>query len=746
MQIEDILSKLKNIERKSNGYTARCPSHEDKHNSLSISQAKNGNILLHCHAGCSAQQVVTALGLKMNDLFIQKEKKQKKQIEAEYIYYNEYDKPLHKTIRNSGKSFLQARVNENGGWDFGLKDTKTIIYHLPEVKKAIAQGEAIYICEGEKDCDNLSKIGLTATTNPMGAGKWKTEYAQYFIGSKEVVILPDNDAVGIEHASQVAASLAGKAESIKILCLTEIYPDLSKKGDISDVLEVLGLEETLRRLSLEAAKTEAYTSPLASEAAEVRLIPFEFNDIGNAKRLVVLYGDTIRYCPEWKEWFYFSCGYWKEDIEGYLYAMARETIKKLETESIEEENEAMKKFVVKAGNHSRIEAMLEQAKTFTENDIPIVADRWDVNNSLICLKNVTVDFQIGEKTAFPLVREHRREDFITKQLPFDYDESATCPIWEQFLMDIIPDQETRDFVRRAIGYTLTGFTSEDMLFILHGSGSNGKSTFVETIGEMLGKYAKTIKPETLIMNDKSNAMKTEIASVCGARFVRTSEIDEGKRLSESLVKQMTGGDRISTRFLFGRDFEYDPTYKIWISTNHKPKIYGNDDGIWRRICLIPFEVTIAKEKRDKFLDLKLKKELPGIFNWAIKGLMEWKAHGLNPPEKVQRANAQYRSDEDVLQGFIDDCIEKTVQLSIGASELYDFYKLYCEQNGTVVLSSTSFGKKMHDDKGFEKTKSAGRMFYTGIRIREDVKENLKSPIISASGKVEPCKAEDTPWR
>lgn len=516
------------------------------------------------------------------------------------------------------------------------------------------------------------------------------------------------------------------------MALTSLAGTMRAKGMGFEAILAALLAENKARcnppLNEEEVKVIAFSIAKYEPSSKIiSLIPYELNDVGNAKRLIALFGDNIRFCPEWNVWLYYSDGYWQKDIEGNVYAMARVILAQLGIEVKQlEDNMSLLKFVSRSGNHSRIAAMLDQAKTFTENDIPVVAERWDSKHHLLCTKNVTIDFLLKEKNAFPKIRGHSREDFITKQLSFSYDGTAECPTWNSFLIDIIPDEQTRLFVQRAVGYTLTGLTSEDMLFILYGTGSNGKSTFVETLGEMLGRYSKTIKPETLIVNDKSNTIKTEIAAICGARFVRTSEIDEGKRLSESLVKQLTGGDTVSTRFLFGKDFEYEPTYKIWISTNHKPKIYGNDDGIWRRICLIPFMVKIEGEKKDKFLDLKLKKELPGILNWALKGLVEWKKQGLNPPPEVQNATLEYRKDEDVLQGFIEDCLEKAQNHSISASELYDFYKLYCEQNGTVLLTSTTFGKKMSTDKGFEKTKSMGKMFYVGVKIKEKVMESLKN--------------------
>lgn len=460
------------------------------------------------------------------------------------------------------------------------------------------------------------------------------------------------------------------------------------------------------------------------EPARKSLLPFKLNDIGNAQRLVEAYGSDIRYCPEWNCWFNYD-SYWQKDLEGKIYAKARDTIAMLDAEANSRGEDKLIAFATKSGFHSRIEAMINQAKTLVEYGIPVVSNRWDANENLICLKNATIDFKLEDKNSAFTVREHKRLDYITKQLDFEYNSSAQCPRWESFLEDIIPDKETRDFVKRAVGYTLTGSTREDMLFILHGSGSNGKSTFIETIADMLGTYAKTIQPETIMQKEKSGALNTEIASICGARLVKTSEIDEGKRLSESLVKQLTGGDKISTRFLFGRDFEYEPTYKVWISTNHKPKIYGNDNGIWRRICLIPFEVTITDDKKDTDLDKKLADEMAGIFNWALEGLMDWKKHGLKPPSKVSAATMEYRMQEDLLQSFIDNCIEVTQGNSISATDLYRYYEWYCEQNGITKLSSTKFGTKFREDKGFEKKQICGRVYYVDIKIKKEIEESFQ---------------------
>lgn len=464
------------------------------------------------------------------------------------------------------------------------------------------------------------------------------------------------------------------------------------------------------------------------EPASQSLIPYKLNDVGNAERLAALYGADIRYCPEWKAWLIYK-GYWKVDVRGEIYAKARQMLVQLDKEALQYEDKKLTSFVTRSGCHTHIQGLLNQAKTLVEHGIPVEASMWDTNDSLISLENATIDFNLKYQDKSFIVRDNQRQDYITKQLPFSYDEAAKCPRWEKFLEDIIPDLQTRLFVQRAIGYSITGSTCEDKFFILHGSGSNGKSTFIKIISDMLGSYAKTIQPETLMKKERSGAINTEIASICGARFVKTSEIEEGKKLAESLVKQLTGGDTISTRHLFGKDFEYEPTYKIWLSTNHKPQIYGADKGIWRRICLIPFEVTIREEDKDADLDKKLRKEIQGIFNWALEGLMKWKNEGLVPPEKIQSAIENYRAQEDLLQGFIDDCIMQEVGALTSAAELYSYYEWYCRQNAIVQISTTRFGTKIREDKGFVKKQLHGRVYYSDIKIKEEIRKGIKIVLV-----------------
>jgi len=259
--LNEILNNLKNVKGNGNKYTALCPAHEDKNSSLSISE-DNGKTLIHCHAGCSTETIVQALGLKMNDLFTEEKEYEKPKIkfpkngkpEAEYIYYDIDGNIVHKTIRYGKqyeKPFSQARPHpdKQGAWLYSLKGIKTVLYNLPNVIESIKEKKPIFIVEGEKDCDNLGKLGFTATTCPMGAGKWKDDYSSY-LKNAIVYIVPDNDETGEKHAEQVSKSILKHAESIKILHLKEVYKKLPNKGDITDFFHALGKRKGIELLNL----------------------------------------------------------------------------------------------------------------------------------------------------------------------------------------------------------------------------------------------------------------------------------------------------------------------------------------------------------------------------------------------------------------------------------------------------------------------------------------------------------------
>jgi putative DNA primase/helicase len=232
------------------------------------------------------------------------------------------------------------------------------------------------------------------------------------------------------------------------------------------------------------------------------------------------------------------------------------------------------------------------------------------------------------------------------------------------------------FVQRAVGYSLTGSTNEQCLFILYGSGANGKSTFLNTISAMLGDYARQTPTDTLLVK-RGDGISNDVARLHGARFVSAMEVDNGRRLAEAQVKQLTGGDLMAARYLYQEFFEFRPQFKLFMGVNHTPVIQGTDHGIWRRIHLVPFTVTIAKEDQDKRLVEELHAERSGILRWAVEGCLTWQAEGLEPPTAVAEATEEYRAEMDVLARFLLECRDVGPEARVATGLLYARYVGWC---------------------------------------------------------------------
>jgi len=250
---------------------------------------------------------------------------------------------------------------------------------------------------------------------------------------------------------------------------------------------------------------------------------------------------------------------------------------------------------------------------------------------------------------------------------------------------------------------------------LHGAGANGKSTLLNIIGALLGDYAQTAIFDTFLAKKEERSVNNDIARMQGKRFVSAIEAEGERRLSEVLVKQLTGGDTVTARFLFAEFFEFSPQFKIWLACNHKPIIRGTDHAIWRRIRLIPFTVTIPEAARDKHLTEKLRAELPGILAWAVQGCLTWQKTGLQTPEEVKSATNEYQDCMDTIGAFISECCILTPEVRSKASDLYEVYKKWCEAGGEYALNQRSFGLRL-TEKGLDHVKSSGN-YRKGIGIK-----------------------------
>jgi len=334
------------------------------------------------------------------------------------------------------------------------------------------------------------------------------------------------------------------------------------------------------------------------------------------------------------------------------------------------------------------------------------ADPWLLNTL-----NGTVDLQTGA------LRKHRREDQITRLCPVPYEREAPAPVWNGFLERVLPDPEVRTFVQRAMGYTATGVTSEEVFFLPYGSGRNGKSKFLAAIEHVLGTYAKSTRPETFL-SKKSDLIPNDVAALAGARYVPTREAAEGRKLDIALIKQLTGGDTMEARFLGKEFFRFTPILKLWFAVNHKPNIQDMSVSIWERVLLIPFTVFIPPQERDRQLDRKLRAEAPGILAWLVRGCLEWRANGLKPPAAVRAATEEYREEMDPLAGFLADACFMAPEVRAKSALLYQQYQAWAEANGEPPLSNRQFGRRL-SDCGLQPIRFVGgTRGWQGIALRE----------------------------
>lgn len=436
-------------------------------------------------------------------------------------------------------------------------------------------------------------------------------------------------------------------------------------------------------------------------------------DVGNAERFEAFAGERFRYVHPWGAWIWYDGTRWQRDTDGEAVRSARDTLRATAAEAgtlpDEDERESLNKHALDSESASRLTAML----TLAQSLLPVATEALDADNDLLNCANGTVDLRTGA------LRPHDRADRITRKSPVAYDPAAACPLWDAFLDRVLGGSaELVGFLQRAVGYSLTGHTSEQVLLLLYGIGANGKSTFLETLRALLGDYA-TQADFTTFLKREGEGVRNDLARLVGARFVSAVEAEAGKPLAEALVKQLTGGDTITARFLFREFFDFRPAFKLWLAANHKPQISGGDHGIWRRIRLVPFTVTIPEGERDPQLTAKLQRELPGILAWAVRGAVAWRAGGLGAPPEVQAATASYRDEMDALGPFLEEAVVPAAHARVTARDLYEAYEAWCASNGERPRSQKSFAMGLRE-RGFEAVKGAkGVRCWAGLRPREE---------------------------
>jgi putative DNA primase/helicase len=324
-------------------------------------------------------------------------------------------------------------------------------------------------------------------------------------------------------------------------------------------------------------------------------------------------------------------------------------------------------------------------------DLTVSATDFDKHGYLFCVKNGVLDLAKGE------FREHRREDLLTRCADVIYDPQATCPLWLQFLNGIfLSNQDTIRGVQKIFGRCLTGDVIEQHFYLLFGPGQNGKTVLSEALRKIFGPYAKTLEAASLLVKNSDN-IRNDIAKLKGARFVSASEPPAGRKLDEGLIKLLTGGDVVTARYLHKEFFDFTPTFKLFLITNYLPEIIGLDKGIWRRIVVIPFPVSIPDDQKDAQLLNKLTQpeSLSGILNWLIEGYRLWREEGLEPwPLAMQVAIDAYRDSADHVRRFIKERCYVNHAVQVKFKALYAAYQSWCHDNEEAALSKKAFSQRL----------------------------------------------------
>jgi len=463
--------------------------------------------------------------------------------------------------------------------------------------------------------------------------------------------------------------------------------------------------ETLSDSGSEFERANAARSICGVEVVE------SYSDLGNAQRFARLHGDSVRYVHETGRWFIWDGKRWAEDTHGQALRLAMEIPREVYRQANAEHDTAGRKALVAHGLRSESGKCIREALALARSiePIPVSYDAFDTHPWALNAQNGTVNLRPGERY------EHDPDDMCSKICGASYFEAAKAPLWQECLEMWFPDPDLRDYIQRAVGYSLIGESLEEVVFILWGPGENGKTKFLETIKAALGDYAMNTPAETLIASRSGSGISNDVARLKGARFVSASESDENRRLNEAKVKALTGGDTITARFMRAEFFEFKPVFTLWLSTNHKPVVTGQDEGIWRRIRLIPFTQKIPKAKRNSKLSEALGKELDGVLAWAVEGAIRYQVFGLEPPSVVSDATAEYRRESDTFGDFLESCCEIDETAVVTTKALYTAYTDWCERENEPVLTGTMFGKKV-TERGFGKAKFGGQRARKGLRV------------------------------
>ena len=435
-----------------------------------------------------------------------------------------------------------------------------------------------------------------------------------------------------------------------------------------------------------------------------------WTELGYARRLVTLYGDQLRYVPAWKRWLIWDGRRWGRDETGLADRLAKLTARRMTDLALASDGERggrERYMAAKRGESSAsVSAVLKLAAT--ELPVAIAHGELDADPFLLNCANGTLDLRAGE------LRRHDPADLLTKMTRAAYDPQAPCPLFTGFLETVQPEADMRGYLARLLGHALEGCITEHVLPIFYGTGKNGKSTLTSAVVHALGDYADTADAD--LLNARSfDAHPTGVADLFGLRLARIDEGDKGRHLGEGTVKRLTGGDRLKARRMREDFWSFEPSHTFLMLTNHKPVITGTDEGIWRRVRLVPWDVVIPEADRDRTLGDRLRLEADAILAWLVAGHRDWAERGLSEPAAVMAATEDYRGESDALGRFLAECCMEHGEVK--SSQLFTAWQKWCAQESEDPGTQTAFSREL-TNRGYDKQPKASGNFWLHISLSD----------------------------
>jgi putative DNA primase/helicase len=751
MNVEQVVQRFPGATKNGTGWWARCPvpKHNDQAAQLSVGEGPDGRVILKCHGGCSIGEVLAhANGLSLPDLFpavspsgAVHKKPAPMPAEKTFDYRDRAGALMYQNVRrihNGTRSFKMRRPDGEGGWVWSMKGVKLLPYRLPDIAACVASGHTrLLVVIGENDADRLWDEGIAATTNIGGRGKWSPTLAKQLrdVGVQRVVIIPDNHQPGFQHAEQVASKCKLAGLSVSILMLQGLPP----RGGVSawfdqghTVQELVTLLEQQPYVLAPGASTPPAPSPVAAMPQQL-LTPdqvvgadgtiYNKTDLGAAEAFRDRCHERVRYDHQREEWLVWNGHYWKPDANEQVYNLAYEHVRAWQSEALGFGDFGLKervtKFTLQMEKGGLTDAFVKVARRLPP--ISIAGGNWDTNPMVLGCPNGIVDLTTGQ------LREGRRDDLVTKQVGVAYDPFAVCPRWEQFMREVFEDDvPLMHFVHKALGYSMTGDMREQVFFLLLGTGSNGKSIFLDTLERIWGTYGMRASMQIFVGDDDKE--KYHMADLAGSRFVFAAETKPNVRWKEHNIKNYTGGETQRGEHKFGHPFTFKPTGKIWLGMNHQPKVGDDSYGFWRRVRLIPFNRTFTGATADPLLSETLKAEAAGILRWVVQGALLWQQEGLHAPTSVMAATDAYQQSEDPLTEFL---MERTVHdqsvkhVRTKFTVLFAAYQAWADKEGIHKndrLTRRVFGSNLK--KWFQADEAQGRREYVGVQLKPEEREKL----------------------